>query len=82
MTRLRAILAATPRGEGFGNGRFVRTMFESAVVRQAWRLREIPSPDVEQLRELMPEDLADPIEPPPNAPPMPPVDIAQPLSEA
>jgi Holliday junction resolvasome RuvABC ATP-dependent DNA helicase subunit len=82
LTRLRAILAGTPRGEGFGNGRFVRTMFESAVVRQAWRLRENPSPDVEQLRELMPEDLADPIEPPPNAPPVPPVDITQPLSEA
>jgi predicted AAA+ superfamily ATPase len=55
--RLRAILVATPRGEGFGNGRFVRTMFESAVVRQAWRLRDVPTPDVAQLRELRAEDL-------------------------
>jgi Holliday junction resolvasome RuvABC ATP-dependent DNA helicase subunit len=55
--RLRAILVATPRGEGFGNGRFVRTMFESAVVRQAWRLRDVPAPDVAQLRELRAEDL-------------------------
>ena len=59
VTRLREILAATPRGEGFGNGRFVRTMFESAVVRQAWRLRDVEAPDVEQLRTLMPEDLSE-----------------------
>jgi hypothetical protein len=57
--RLRAILVATPRGEAFGNGRFVRTLFESAVVRQAWRLRDVPAPDVAQLRELRAEDLAD-----------------------
>jgi SpoVK/Ycf46/Vps4 family AAA+-type ATPase len=54
--RLREILADTPRVEGFGNGRFVRTLFESAVVRQAWRLREVAEPDVETLRELRPED--------------------------
>jgi hypothetical protein len=59
VTRLREILSATPRGEGFGNGRFVRTMFESAVVRQAWRLRDVETPDVEQLRTLMPEDLTE-----------------------
>jgi AAA lid domain/ATPase family associated with various cellular activities (AAA) len=59
VARLREILAATPRGEGFGNGRFVRTMFESAVVRQAWRLRDVTAPDVEQLRALLPADLTD-----------------------
>ncbi len=59
MTRLRAILAATPRGESFGNGRFVRTLFESAVVRQAWRLRDVTDPDVAQLRALCAADLAD-----------------------
>ena len=47
IARLREILAATPREEGFGNGRFVRTLFESAVVRQAWRLRDVDQPDVE-----------------------------------
>ncbi len=57
IVRLREILAATPREEGFGNGRFVRTLFESAVVRQAWRLRDIEHPDVDQLRDLRPEDL-------------------------
>ena len=59
VARLREILAATPRGEGFGNGRFVRTMFESAVVRQAWRLRDVTAPGVEQLRALLPADLTD-----------------------
>ena len=57
IVRLREILAATPREEGFGNGRFVRTLFESAVVRQAWRLRDIERPDVDQLRDLRPDDL-------------------------
>ena len=59
VARLREILAVTPRGEGFGNGRFVRTMFESAVVRQAWRLRDVTVPDVEQLRALLPSDLTE-----------------------
>ena len=59
VTRLRAILVATPRGESFGNGRFVRTLFESAVVRQAWRLRDVAHPDVVQLRALCAADLAD-----------------------
>jgi Holliday junction resolvasome RuvABC ATP-dependent DNA helicase subunit len=54
---LRATLRATRRDEGFGNGRFVRTLFESAIVRQAWRLRDVTDPDVEQLRELRAEDL-------------------------
>jgi Holliday junction resolvasome RuvABC ATP-dependent DNA helicase subunit len=54
---LRATLGATPRDEGFGNGRFVRTLFESAIVRQAWRLRDVIDPDVTQLRELRAEDL-------------------------
>jgi Holliday junction resolvasome RuvABC ATP-dependent DNA helicase subunit len=57
VNRLREILKVTMRGEGFGNGRFVRTMFESAVVRQAWRLREVQDPDVTQLRELCAADL-------------------------
>src|SRR5439155_26274601 len=59
VARLREILAATPRGEGFGNGRFVRTMFDSAVIRQAWRLRDVKGPDVEQLRALLPADLSE-----------------------
>jgi Holliday junction resolvasome RuvABC ATP-dependent DNA helicase subunit len=59
VTRLREILAETPRAEGFGNGRFVRTQFESAIVRQAWRLRDVASPTVDQLREIVAADLID-----------------------
>ena len=59
VTRLRTILTVTPRLEGFGNGRFVRTLFESAVVRQAWRLRDVEGPSVDQLKELRPEDFDD-----------------------
>jgi hypothetical protein len=57
--QLRTILATTVRSEGFGNARFIRNLFESAIVRQAWRLRDIPDPALEQLRELMAADLID-----------------------
>jgi len=55
--RFTAILAATPRGPSFGNGRFARNLLEGAVGRHAWRLRDIPEPTVTQLRELLPEDV-------------------------
>ena len=58
---LRTILARTPRDEGFGNGRFARNLLEGAIGRHAWRLRDVRSPTHEQLRELQPEDLADPM---------------------
>jgi SpoVK/Ycf46/Vps4 family AAA+-type ATPase len=63
---VRALLANTPRGEGFGNARFVRSVFEAAVIRQAWRLRDDADPTIEQLRELQPADLveADAVQPP------------------
>jgi Holliday junction resolvasome RuvABC ATP-dependent DNA helicase subunit len=57
--RLRQILTLTPRDTGFGNARFVRTLFEAAVVRQAWRLRDVRDPSVTQLRELTPDDLGE-----------------------
>jgi Holliday junction resolvasome RuvABC ATP-dependent DNA helicase subunit len=57
--RLRQILTLTPRDTGFGNARFVRNLFEAAVVRQAWRLRTVADPTVEQLRELTPDDLGE-----------------------
>ncbi|HVN11739.1 MAG TPA: AAA family ATPase [Kineosporiaceae bacterium] len=59
LDRFREILAATPRGEGFGNGRFARNVLEAAIGRHAWRLRDVAEPTVEQLRELLPEDLDD-----------------------
>jgi hypothetical protein len=63
--RFREILAATPRGEGFGNGRFARNVLEASIGRHAWRLRDVLEPTVPQLRELLPEDLSD-ADPPPG----------------
>jgi hypothetical protein len=57
--RFREILAATPRGEGFGNGRFARNVLEAAIGRHAWRLRDVVQPTVDELRQLLPEDLSD-----------------------
>jgi Holliday junction resolvasome RuvABC ATP-dependent DNA helicase subunit len=59
LTSLRLLLVGTTRGEGFGNARFIRNTFEAAVVRQAWRLRDVADPTVEQLRELRADDLLD-----------------------
>jgi Holliday junction resolvasome RuvABC ATP-dependent DNA helicase subunit len=64
LAALRGLLDATPRDEAFGNARFVRNTFEAAVVRQAWRLRDVSDPSVDQLRELRPEDLVDAVAPP------------------
>lgn len=55
---LRTLVQLEPRDESFGNARFVRNCFEAAIVRQAWRLREIPEPTSAQLRELTADDLA------------------------
>ena len=62
-TRFATILAATPRGPSFGNGRFARNLLEGAIGRHAWRLREVDEPTLEQLRELRPEDLDDEAKP-------------------
>ena len=48
-----------PRDQGFGNGRFARNLFEAALARQAWRLRDVESPSVDELRHLGAEDLPD-----------------------
>ncbi|MEY2419104.1 MAG: hypothetical protein QOG90_1784 [Actinomycetota bacterium] len=55
--KLRSILAATPRDKGFGNGRFVRNLFESAVSHQAWRLRDDNDLSEADLRQLRADDL-------------------------
>jgi hypothetical protein len=56
--RLRSVLAATPRGSEFGNARFVRNLLEDAIGNHAWRLRDVAAPTTEQMRLLLPEDLA------------------------
>ncbi len=64
-TRFTTLLAATPRGPSFGNGRYARNLLEGAIGRHAWRLRDVTEPTIEQLRELVPEDLDDaPVDPP------------------
>jgi SpoVK/Ycf46/Vps4 family AAA+-type ATPase len=52
----RGVLAATPRDQSFGNGRFARNLLENAIARQAWRLHQVSDPTPEQLRELLEED--------------------------
>ncbi len=59
LERFREILAATPRGTGFGNGRFARNLLEGAIGRLAWRLRAVAEPTREDLRILRPCDLED-----------------------
>jgi Holliday junction resolvasome RuvABC ATP-dependent DNA helicase subunit len=59
IARLRDLLRAEPRDKGFGNGRLVRNLFEGAVARQAWRLREKDAPSVDDLRRLRADDLPD-----------------------
>ena len=62
LRRFRTILAVTPRGPSFGNGRFARNLLEAAIGRHAWRLRDHDEPTVAQLRELVVEDLEDAVD--------------------
>lgn len=57
LERFEAIVAQQPRTEGFGNGRYARNLLDQAIVRHAWRLRDVASPTVDELRTLLPEDL-------------------------
>ncbi len=57
--RLRAWLAAQPRGPSFGNARLVRNAFELAITMQASRLVELDHPTDEQLVTLVAADLPD-----------------------
>jgi stage V sporulation protein K len=52
---VRRILAAPERGEGFGNARFARTLFEQALNAQALRLAQLAGPELADLEreELM-----------------------------
>jgi SpoVK/Ycf46/Vps4 family AAA+-type ATPase len=46
-----------PRPEGFGNGRFVRNVFEETVARQAQRIVALGTPPPEEIRMLRWQDL-------------------------
>jgi Holliday junction resolvasome RuvABC ATP-dependent DNA helicase subunit len=58
--RVAEVLRGTPRGPGFGNARFVRTLFERAMGRQALRVTASGELDPAALRLLLPEDLPRP----------------------
>ena len=59
--RVRALLALSARGPGFGNARAVRTLFERAIVSQAERLASIKKPSRGELRYLTADDVAPPL---------------------
>ena len=56
---MRAIFDGAPRGEGFGNARFARTIFEQALNMHALRLAQggLDQPSLEDLQTLTEEDL-------------------------
>ena len=54
--RVRHLFEATPRTPAFGNGRFSRNLFEAAVGRHAWRLRDATEPTRDELRLLTAAD--------------------------
>jgi hypothetical protein len=58
MTRLAELVIAEPRGRGFGNARFIRNLFETAVAHQAMRLAPLTDPSNEQLTTLTGADIA------------------------
>jgi AAA+ superfamily predicted ATPase len=49
---LRQILGGAARGEGFGNGRFARTLFEQALNAQALRLAGVHGAELAELERL------------------------------
>jgi len=54
----RAVLALQLRDETFGNGRYARNVFEAAIGKMAWRLKDVAEPTLAQLREILPADIA------------------------
>ena len=58
LQRVRHFIAAEPRTRGFGNARYVRNLFESAIAHQAVRLAPLTDPSDEQLTTLTADDIA------------------------
>ena len=52
-------LVPEPRPDAFGNGRWVRNVFEDATTRQAMRITAMTDPIKEVVTQLRPEDLPD-----------------------
>jgi hypothetical protein len=57
LAEVRRLVAAEPRTRGFGNARFVRNLFETAVAHQALRVAPLTDPSDEQLTTLVAADI-------------------------
>jgi hypothetical protein len=57
--RVSHVFQATPRTPAFGNGRFSRNLFEHAVGRHAWRLKDATEPTRDDLRLLTAGDFTE-----------------------
>ncbi|WP_232678018.1 AAA family ATPase [Nocardioides sp. R-C-SC26] len=60
LDRLRELLRVVQRGPTFGNARYVRNVLEASIGRHAWRLRDVETPTLEQLRRIVADDLGEP----------------------
>ena len=58
--KVAGLLRAAPRGQSFGNARYIRNLFERALGRQALRVTASEELDPATLRLLLPEDLPPP----------------------
>ena len=58
LAQVRHLISVEPRTRGFGNARFVRNLFETAVTHQAQRLAPLGDVDDEQLTTLTARDIA------------------------
>jgi SpoVK/Ycf46/Vps4 family AAA+-type ATPase len=54
---VRAVLAATPRGPSFGNGRMMRNLLDRSIALQAQRLTGLGAPTEADVRTLVAEDV-------------------------
>lgn len=62
--KLRGIIDSTPRGQGFGNARLARNLFEAAIGAHATRVMRLGRPPTDDdLTTLLPEDLPDTADP-------------------
>ncbi len=58
LARVRHFVSAEPRTRGFGNARYVRNLFETAIAHQAQRVAPLSDPSDEQLTTLTAADIA------------------------
>ncbi len=69
--RLNEIIDSVPRTKGFGNGRYVRNLFEATIARQSTRVIQLTEPTDEQLMTFEEADLPDAASTPSEVPSTP-----------